>query len=110
MRNTSRKNNKYIRLRNNFLPNLTCWNNNVKYIDTIVTKFLETVKKFANFFEISATPETSSIIISQSSFLFLPNEIFTLSSVVSSRDLSLKDSSKNLSKVKESSSSCSFAT
>ena len=65
--------------------------------------FLETVKKLAKFLETSATPETSSITISRSSFLFLPNELFTLFlSMISSCDRSLKVS------IKESSSSGSF--
>ena len=67
--------------------------------------FLEAVKKFAYFLETSVTPETSSIIISRSSFLFSPKELFTLLLlVVSLRDRNLKVS------IKESSSSCSFAT
>ena len=63
----------------------------MKNINAIVTEFSGGCKKFANFLETSKTLETSSRIISGSSFLLSPKELFTLlSSVVSSRDLSLK--------------------
>ena len=39
--------------------------------------FLETVKKFANFLDMSATPEKSSITIRRSIFLLSPSKEFT---------------------------------
>ena len=65
--------------------------------------FLETVKKFANFLEMSATPETLSITIRQFMFLFSPNKEFTSFSSGISWVLNLNVS------INESSSSGSFA-